>query len=144
VTISLASRSRWKWSTTIVACGSDCRTARAYAAHGSIATTSMPSRQAWSRASSQVHTAAEERPGVSPRITRAEDRSRLVRLVIHGSWRTHRPVSGSRHQRGRRVRVSSMPNQATGGGSVGNAAAARTATSLTNHHDTPYSAAILE
>jgi len=78
---------------------------------------------------------------VSPRITRAEARSRSVKLVIHGSWRIQRPVLGSWCQRGRRVRVSSMPNQRTGGGSEGNAAAARTATSLNNHHDTRYSAA---
>jgi len=94
--------------------------------------------------SSQVQTDVDERPGVSPRIARGELVSRLVRLVIHGSSRHHDPVTGSWCQRGRRVRVSSMPSQRTGAGSTGNAAAARVATSLTSHHDTPYSTATCE
>jgi hypothetical protein len=71
---------------------------------------------------SQVQTAADERPGVKPRIARPAAGSRLVRLVIHGSSSRHMLVSGFCTQRGRRVRVSSMPNQRTGGGSTGRAA----------------------
>jgi hypothetical protein len=37
-----------------------------------------------------------------------------------------------------------MPSWRTGGGSAGSLACARAATSLTSHHDTPYSAAIRE
>jgi hypothetical protein len=109
-----------------------------------MATTSMPSRRARVRASIQVQTAADERPGVSPRIARPAAGSRLVRLVSHGSSRRHEPVSASRRQRSRRVRVSSIPSCPTGDGSAGSSAVAWAATSLTSHHDTQYSVATRE
>src|SRR5665648_1035135 len=105
------------------------------AALGSIATTCTPPRQARDLASSHVLTPALPRPSTTPSTTPV---SRSTIVVIHGSYRRHLAVSGSRKNRTRRYRCSSMPRCRTSRLSgLAIAAAAVLITAWTVHHATP-------
>src|SRR5665648_892241 len=80
------------------------------AALGSIATTCTPLSQARDLASSHVLTPALPRPSTTPNTTPV---SRSTSVVIHGSYRRHLAVSGSRKNRTRRYRCSSPPGPST-------------------------------
>jgi hypothetical protein len=133
VTARLAASTRWKWSTATRACGSRWRTAAAYGADGSIATTSTSSRQAWPRSASHRDTAALVRPSTCPSSPWPPAKS--TNPVSHGSTSTHRPSSPCR-QRGRPKRVSSIPSRLVGAGSAGNNATAAVTDRCTVGHDT--------
>ena len=89
----LANSTRWKWSSTIRACGSAVRIPVAYGADGSIATTCTPARNSPVCNAIQSFTHAPERPGANPMIPPGWARSVLVDRstieVIHGFDRRH-------------------------------------------------------
>jgi hypothetical protein len=110
--MSLASLTRWKWSTLTLALGSQERTADRNAALGSIATTRTRCRHQRGLLFSHVFTAAESRPSTTPTTWPL---ARSTNVVIHGSIRCQAPAS-SRYQRTVRNRCSSIPSHDTSRG----------------------------
>src|SRR5665647_1023131 len=139
VSILLASITRWKWSSTILACGNARRIPDAYGADGSIATTATPSRNSLLCKAIQASTHAPDRPGASPMIPAGWAGSRSTIEVIHGSLRAQ-PVS-LKNQRTGRARVSSMPIIVVGAACPSAATAVATRMRCTVHHATPNSPA---
>ena len=107
MSILFASITRWKWSSTILACGNALLIPDAYGADGSIATTATPSRNSLLCNDIQASTHAPERPGASPMIPPGWAGSRSTIEVIHGSLRAQ--LVSLKNQRTLRARVSSMP-----------------------------------
>jgi len=139
VTISLARRTRWKWSTAICACGSAARIPDAYGADGSITTVLTPDRNSGVCSASQLFTQPPERPGASPSSSPRRAGSASTNDVSQGSERLHPVVS--RSQRTLRARVSSMPSTAVGVGSGSHLVAATTRARWAVCQATPCSAA---